>query len=145
MAKCFFNTEYDKINVFLRFFTIISILADFERNNSTDLFVEYFCEFFDTPGTPVGIQLSHGWNQLRNSQCGKLLATTAWLLIPALTKTRNTQLRIICKSPIHFDLFYRCLSVSRCYLLVSPRCYLLSQRGLRNKKTKCQIITNLHK
>ena len=60
MAKCFFNTEYDKINVFLRFFTIISILADFERNNSTDLFVKYFCGFFDTPGTPVGVQVSHG-------------------------------------------------------------------------------------
>ena len=36
----------------------------------TNLFIKYFCEFFDTPGTPVGVQLSHGWNQLRNSQCG---------------------------------------------------------------------------
>ena len=50
-----FWKKIPKINVFLRFFTIISILADFERNNSTDLFVEFFCEFFDTPGVPGGV------------------------------------------------------------------------------------------
>jgi hypothetical protein len=40
---------------FLMFFTIISLLADFERYISTDLFVEYFCEFLDTPGVPGGV------------------------------------------------------------------------------------------
>ena len=45
---------------FWRFFEVSSILAESKRNNSTDLFVKYFCGFFDTPGTPVGVQLSHG-------------------------------------------------------------------------------------
>ena len=26
----------------------------------TDLFVKHFCGYFDTHGTPVGVQLSHG-------------------------------------------------------------------------------------
>ena len=32
-------------------------------------------DFFDTPGTGtcVGVQLSHGWNQSRNSQCVGIL------------------------------------------------------------------------
>ena len=35
---------------------------------STDLFVKiFFLDFFDTLGTPVGAQLSHGWNQPKNS------------------------------------------------------------------------------
>ena len=44
----FFWRVFDEIfdEIFLRFFTIISILADFERNNTTYLFVKYFCGFF---------------------------------------------------------------------------------------------------
>ena len=33
-------------------------LAEFLHNNSSDLFVKFFCEFFDTPGVsgrPVGV------------------------------------------------------------------------------------------
>ena len=39
----------------LMFFDIISILGEIKRKNSTDLFVKYFCGFFDTPGIPGGV------------------------------------------------------------------------------------------
>ena len=32
-------------------------MADFERYISTDLFVEYFCEFFDTPGVTGSVEI----------------------------------------------------------------------------------------
>jgi hypothetical protein len=41
-------------------FEVHSILAKYYRINSTDLFVKHFFGFFDTLGTPVGVQLSHG-------------------------------------------------------------------------------------
>jgi hypothetical protein len=42
------------------FFEVHSILAKYYRINSTDLFIKYFFGFFDTLGTPVGLQLSRG-------------------------------------------------------------------------------------
>ena len=44
----------------LMFFDIISILDEIYQKNSTDLFVKYFCEFFDTPGVPGGVFWSTG-------------------------------------------------------------------------------------
>jgi hypothetical protein len=45
---------------FWRFFEVHTILAKYYRINSTDLFVKQFFGFFDTLGTPKGVQLSHG-------------------------------------------------------------------------------------
>ena len=42
------------------FFDIISIWVKFIKNTPTDLFVKYFCEFFDTPGVPGGVFWSTG-------------------------------------------------------------------------------------
>ena len=55
------NQSVDKKNLkflgFLRFFNIISNLAGFLGNNSSDLFVKYFCGFFDTPRVSGGVKI----------------------------------------------------------------------------------------
>ena len=43
---------FDIFFQFLQFFEVCAFLGQYLRKNSTVLFVEYFCEFFDTPGTP---------------------------------------------------------------------------------------------
>ena len=42
------------------FFDVISIWVKFIEKTPTDLFVKYFCEFFDTPGVPGGVFWSTG-------------------------------------------------------------------------------------
>ena len=42
------------------FFDIISILDEIYTKNSTDLFVKFFCDFFDIPGVPGGAFWSTG-------------------------------------------------------------------------------------
>ena len=42
------------------FFDIISILDEINQKNSKDLFVKFFCDFFDTPGVPGGVFWSAG-------------------------------------------------------------------------------------
>ena len=50
-------------NGFQRFFEVHTILAEYQRINSTDFYVKYFCGFFDVHCTPVGVQLGHGSKQ----------------------------------------------------------------------------------
>jgi hypothetical protein len=51
---------FDVFLTILMFFHIISVLDEIHRKKSTDLFVKYFCEFFDTPGVPGGVFWSTG-------------------------------------------------------------------------------------
>ena len=46
---------------------LLNFLQYWLNFSSTDLSVKYLCGFFDTPGTPVSVQPSPGWNQPRNS------------------------------------------------------------------------------
>ena len=62
MCCAFINgiTQTRKIVIFvrfLRFFKINSNLVGVSGNNSSDLFVEYFCEFFDTPGVTGSVEI----------------------------------------------------------------------------------------
>jgi hypothetical protein len=43
---------FDIFFQFFQFFKVCAFLGQYLRKNSKVLFVAYFCEFFDTPGTP---------------------------------------------------------------------------------------------